>query len=41
MKLIEILSYWITYLMSTKVTEAINNGETVEEVDRIVKGEIK
>lgn len=33
------IKYWFNWLFSKKVLEAINNGLTYEEVDRIAKGE--
>lgn len=31
--------YWFNWIFSKKVLEAINNGATYEEVERIAKGE--
>lgn len=32
-------NYWFNWIFSKKVLEAINNGATFEEVERIAKGE--
>lgn len=39
MKLISNITYWLNWLFSRKTLEAINNGLTYEEVERIAKGE--
>lgn len=39
MKLLTKINYWLNWLFSPKVLEAINNGATYDEVDRIAKGE--
>lgn len=39
MKILTTLTYYLNWLFSPKVLEAINNGLTYEEVKRIAKGE--
>ena len=39
MKFLKYLEYWLNWLFNPKILEAINNGATYDEVDRIAKGE--
>lgn len=39
MKILTTLTYYLNWLFNPKVLEAINNGLSYEEVDRIAKGE--
>ena len=39
MKILNTITYYLNWLFNPKVLEAINNGSTYEEVDRIAKGE--
>lgn len=39
MKILNTLTYYLNWLFSRKILEAINNGLTYEEVERIAKGE--
>ena len=39
MKFLKYLEYWFNWLFADNVLEAINNGATYDEVDRIAKGE--
>lgn len=38
-KVIKKIKYWCAWLFSRKVLDAINDGRSYEEVDRIAKGE--